>query len=92
MFILHRKRQFKKDFKRLSRNPEFDDGAFEDVLSCLLCGDHPSERYRPHKLTGEFHDCYECHVQPDILLIYIIDYKERIVYLLRLGSHAELFD
>ncbi len=46
-------------------------------------------RYRDHKLTGNFKDHRECHLEPDWLLIYKID-DEKIVFE-RTGSHSDLF-
>lgn len=46
-------------------------------------------KYRPHKLTGDHYPKWECHIEPDWLLIYEI--KEDIVILYRTGTHADLF-
>ena len=40
--------------------------------------------------TGDYAGCMECHVQGDFLLVWI-DEEEDTVYLVRLGSHSELF-
>ena len=46
---------------------------------------------RNHKLKNKFHDCMECHIKPDLLLIYSVDNNKKEIYLYRLGSHSELF-
>ncbi len=91
MFCLFRRKQFKKDLKKLMRNEEFDLGVFENILSRLVNEEKLEDRFRNHRLAGEYSGCYECHVQPDTLLIYAIDKKVELVYLVRIGSHAELF-
>ena len=48
-------------------------------------------RYQDHSLTGEFKDCRECHLKPDLLLIYRM-VGDDILELTRLGSHSELFE
>ena len=48
------------------------------------------QSYRPHKLSGNYKGCMECHVQNDFLLIWV-DEKNDIIELVRLGSHSELF-
>ncbi len=48
------------------------------------------ERYRNHKLTGEYRDHWECHIEPDWLLIYLL--LEKRVLLVRTGSHTDLFE
>lgn len=53
-------------------------------------GDIPAEN-KPHQLIGDYRGCMECHIGPDYLLIWR-DEKEDVVYIIRLGSHSELFD
>ena len=47
------------------------------------------EKYKDHDLLGSYIDYRECHVKPDVLLIYKAD--EQLLYLYRIGSHSELF-
>jgi len=48
------------------------------------------DKYRDHALTGNWAGCGECHVRPDLLLVYqkIDDDK---LYLVEIGSHSEIF-
>lgn len=48
-------------------------------------------KFKPHMLHGDYNGCMECHIGPDFLLIWQ-DESENIVYIMRLGSHSELFD
>jgi len=55
-----------------------------------LANDMPLEhRYRDHALTGDWRGCRECHIKPDLLLIYHAD--GNMLQLVHLGSHSELF-
>ena len=47
------------------------------------------EKYRDHALIGNWHDCRECHIKPDWLLIYQYTFDGLI--LIRTGSHSDLF-
>jgi len=47
------------------------------------------EKYKDHALTGDYFGFRECHVKPDVLLVYDVDAEY--LYLVRLGSHSELF-
>ncbi|QQV75238.1 mRNA interferase toxin YafQ [Rickettsia tillamookensis] len=47
------------------------------------------QKYRPHKLTGDHYPKWECHIEPDWLLIYEI--KKDIIILYRTGTHSDLF-
>jgi mRNA interferase YafQ len=89
---IERTNAFRRDFKREKRGPHGRDP--EGVLSLavsLLAEDKPlSGRNRDHPLTGEWHDHRECHLKPDLLLIYRKPDAE-VLQLVRLGSHSELF-
>lgn len=46
---------------------------------------------KPHKLIGNYKGCLECHIMPDLLIIWEQDEKEMEIYLLDIGSHSDLF-
>lgn len=84
--------QFQRDYKRESKSPNNKDldKKLELVLD-LLCADLPlSRKYKDHALKGEYEGIRECHVKPDLLLIYFKTGKT-LLTLVRLGSHSELF-
>lgn len=82
-------RQFEKDLaKAIKRNKDIDKLKSMIVIIC-------EERILPaknrnHKLRGEYNGYWECHIEPDWLLIYKITATELI--LVRLGTHADLFE
>ncbi|WP_330848430.1 type II toxin-antitoxin system YafQ family toxin [Aliarcobacter butzleri] len=49
------------------------------------------EKYKDHKLIGDYLGCRECHVKPDLLLIYRIDNQVLELALVRIGNHSDLF-
>ena len=60
-----------------------------EVLESLV-DDRPLEpRHRDHPLAGEWHDHRDCHLRPDLVLIYRKS-GEDVLQLVRLGSHSEL--
>ena len=81
---------FKRDFKRIVKRG-YDIRLLEDVIEVLADGDPLPEKYRDHRLIGDYAGCRECHITPDWLLIYKIDGNELILYLTRTGSHSDLF-
>lgn len=82
--------QFKKDFKRYRHRQKMI-GELNNILNILAKGNPiPSEK-SPHPLSGQYKGCMECHIGADSLLIWR-DESSDIVYILRLGSHSELFD
>jgi len=61
-----------------------------EVIS-LLAKDCPlASKHRDHALVGNWKDHRECHMKPDLLLIYKRP-DERTLRLVRMGSHSELF-
>ena len=82
---------FKRDFKRELRGKY--KGALEidfPNMLMMLAKDIPlAEHYRDHPLAGEWNDHRDCHIKPDLVLIYRKPDAERL-QLVRIGSHAEL--
>jgi len=83
--------QFKRDFKRESKGQyraTLDDDLFPVVD--YLANDQPLElRYGDHPLFGNWKDHRDCHIKPDLVLIYQKS-DNSLLRLVRLGSHSEL--
>ena len=82
---------FKRDLKRESKGQhrKFLQAEFVSLVS-VIASDQPLEpRYRDHALSGEWNNHRDCHVKPDLVLIYCKPDDETL-QLVRLGSHAEL--
>lgn len=86
-----RTNKFKKHYKKVSKWSKFDQNLFEDVVGRLANLEELNIRHRDHKLIGELKGYRECHVQPDLLLIYQIRDEELILVLFDIGSHSKLF-
>lgn len=82
---IERTNAFKRDFRR---HGELDNALIEVLWK--LSNDEPlQESYRDHALTGDWVDFRECHIHPDLLLIYRKP-DAQTLQLVRLGSHSEL--
>lgn len=86
---VHLSSQYKKDFKKY-RNDKPKVIKILEVVKILERGETLPPRYRVHKLIGNYNGCLECHIETDLLLIWI-DEEKQIIRLVRLGSHSELF-
>ena len=93
MRTIKRSTQFKKDFKRAKANPMHAsdlDNLLREVLFLLVEDKTLPESNRDHDLVGDWAGCRECHIKPDLLLIYSKPNNE-ILRLVRLGTHNNLF-
>jgi mRNA interferase YafQ len=91
MRTINRTNRFKKDYRREAKG-QHRDTLDADLLATvsLLAADRPlPERIHDHPLTGEWSDHRDCHIKPDLVLIYRTP-DERKLELVRSGSHSEL--
>lgn len=90
MFSLKYSNHFKKDLKTF----KYDKSVLvelEKVLDALAKGKSLPEKNHNHSLKGVFKDCLECHIKPDIILVYKMEKLESTILLLRFGSHSDIF-
>jgi mRNA interferase YafQ len=83
--------RFKRDYRR-ERAGLFGkrlDAMLMDVVNRLAADDPLLRRHFDHALTGEWSDYRDCHIRPDLVLIYRKPDNETLE-LARLGSHSEL--
>ena len=92
MRTISRTAKFKKDYKREAKG-EHRTTLDADLLAAIshLATDqtHP-EKFHDHPLAGEYTNHRECHLKPDLLLIYKKP-DDHTLRLVRVGSHSELF-
>lgn len=81
---------FKKDYKRVKKRG-YDIRLLEKVVDMLAAGKSLLAEYKDHSLSGDFNGCRECHISPDWLLVYEIIEKELLLYLMRTGTHSDIF-
>ena len=81
--------RFKQSLKKCVKRG-LDIECLKNVINILQeTGSLPS-KYKPHKLKGNYSGCWECHIQPDWLLIYRVFEDTLILSLVRTGSHSDL--
>ena len=81
---------FKKDSKRMAKRGS-PAAKFDAVLALLMNDQSLPPRNRPHLLVGEWKGFWECHIEPDWLLIYDLSDPE-VLALHRMGTHSDLFE
>jgi mRNA interferase YafQ len=90
MFELILSGKFKKDLKKcIKRN--FNMLEINEVFILLQNNGELPAKYKPHTLSGNYSNCWECHIKPDWLLIWRINPIEKQIFLERTGTHSDLF-
>lgn len=82
--------RFKKEYKRCIKrgyNPQL----LSNALQILAYTGKLPPKYNPHLLHGDFEGYWECHIQPDWLLIWRQIDNELILILTATGTHSDLF-
>jgi mRNA interferase YafQ len=91
MRTINQSGQFKRDLKREAKGAHRASLAkdFTNIVKALALDEILADKHRDHALTGEWKDHRDCHIKPDLVLIYRKPDDEQL-QLVRLGSHSEL--
>ena len=79
---------FEKDAKKMKQRGK-DLSKLKMALNILSEEKFLPEKYRNHKLVGNYRGYWELHIEPDWLLIY--KKTKTTLILERTGSHSDLF-
>ena len=82
--------QFKRDYKFAQKRGVDVEELFK-VIEMLQKQEHLPPEKKDHILHGNYKGYRECHVRPDLLLIYKIKDKELELVLFRTGAHSVLY-
>ena len=78
--------RFKKGLKKRLKNSSEKESIFEVIELLKTNGfDAIPKNMKPHKLIGNYKGCLECHIMPDLLIIWEQDDAEKEIYLLDIG-------
>ena len=90
MYQIQYSKKFIKSLK-LCKRRGFDIKLFEEVAHLLELNGTLPQKYKPHKLSGDYKGCWECHIQPDWLLVWMQDNEKLILLFTDTGTHSDLF-
>lgn len=88
MLRISYRNQFKKELKQQEKRGR-DLKKFLEIAQKLANSKPLDAKYRNHRLAGNFKGRWECHIEPDWLLIYFKSDEEIIFE--RTGTHSDLF-
>jgi mRNA interferase YafQ len=89
MYSLEYSAQFKKDFNKITKRSIPDVLEVGGVISMLQRDPPLDAKHVDHPLIGNWQGFRDCHVKPDLVLIYRVG--GGVLQLARIGSHSELF-
>jgi len=90
MFKIRATNRFEKDTVKCIKR-DYDLSRLETVVFLLEKNGKLSAQYKPHTLSGNYSDCWECHIKPDWLLIWRVNESANEIELVRTGTHSDLF-
>lgn len=70
MYKIGHSKQFKKDLRKLEKSGRFKANRFNFVIDLLATGKTLPANYHDHFLQGKLDGLRECHIGPDLLLVY----------------------
>ena len=93
MFEIVTSTKFLKDLILLKKRSAGDLESLKQLISVLAENGHKGldKKHRAHKLSGDYKGYWECHVKPDLLLIWDENERINLLELVRTGTHADLF-
>lgn len=90
MYQITYTRRFQKDLK-LCKKRGYDLELLRQAIKLLSEEGTLPRTYRPHKLSGQYAGRWECHIQPDWLLVWEQDNEKLVLLFTNTGTHADLF-
>ena len=85
---LIRKSSFRHDLRRVARRGK-DIRKIQEITDRLVSNEPLDARYSRHRLVGNWYPCWECHIEPDWLLVW--DEDETTITLMHTGTHTDIF-
>ncbi len=90
MFTVIASNRFKKNFK-LCLKRGLDEEKLKVVVKLLEKDGKLPTKFKPHLLKGKYTGLWECHIQPDWLLVWEQEDTIKLITLIATGTHADLF-
>ncbi|WP_259067057.1 type II toxin-antitoxin system YafQ family toxin [Mucilaginibacter sp. X4EP1] len=93
MFEIVASTKFLKDLKLLKKRSGKDFQLLQQLITVLAEKGHKGidKKHKPHKLADDYKVYWECHVKPDLLLIWDENEQINLLELVRTGTHSDLF-
>ncbi len=90
MYNLEYTTKFRRDYKTALKRG-YEEALIKNVITRIAAKEQLPAKHHAHKLSGNYKDCWECHILPDWLLIWKVKEKTNTLILIATGTHADLF-
>ena len=90
MYKIYTTNRFEKDLK-LCKKRNYDLNLLKDVIDLLQINGKLPIKYKSHKLSGDYTDCWECQIKSDWLLVWKQNDDELTLLFTNTGTHSDLF-
>jgi mRNA interferase YafQ len=90
MYKIYTTNRFEKDLK-LCKKRNYNLNLLKGVIDLLQKDGKLPEKYKSHKLSGNYADCWECHIKSDWLLVWKQNNEELTLLFTNTGTHSDLF-
>jgi len=90
MLTIRPTKQYRKDLK-LAKKRGLDLKKLDEVTEKIAKNQKLEDKHKDHQLSGNYVGIRECHIEPDWLLFYTYDSQNLYLFLLRTGTHSDLF-
>ncbi len=90
MYKIYTTNRFEKDLK-LCKKRNYNLNLLKGVIDLLQIDGKLPAKYKSHKLSGNYADCWECHIKSDWLLVWKQNDEELTLLFTNTGTHSDLF-
>lgn len=91
MYFVYPLKDYKKSLEKIVRSGKIDIEEVDNIVEIISSGKKLSQKHKDHALKGDWKGYRECHIRPDVLLIYKKEEEKLILILVDIGSHSSLF-
>ena len=89
MYTVFYTNKFGKDVKRCVKRG-LDIAKLQEATHILAEEGSLPMQYHPHKLSGDYANCWECHIEPNWLMIWQQNDTQLTLLFMRTGTHSDL--
>ena len=91
MYKIVSTKRFLKSLRTIAKSGAFNRSKISSLIDILSEGKKLASNFKDHNLKGDMRDCRECHIENDLLLLYKQDKEDKIIILIDIGSHSDIF-